>query len=82
MIIAIPASFVVERDQKQACLVQIGQHIGGLRLTGDRFAQRVLHSVENRGLHQKQLHWLELSEQHIIDQVIENVSLRAGKASD
>ena len=53
MVVAIPATAVIQRDQEQVRPLQHHERRSAVRLTGDRIAQRPAQAVENRGLQEE-----------------------------
>ena len=82
MMVAIPVSPVVQRDQKEIGPFEIGQHGLAVAAPGHRVAKGRREAVEDRRLAQKIAHCLGLLLQHLFDQVIDDVVVAAAEGGD
>src|SRR6266545_1267891 len=74
-VVAIPAAFVVERDQEEIGLLQIGQNRLAIVLLGDGIAERRAEAIENRGLAQEGADLGRLLPQDFLRQIVDDVAM-------
>ena len=78
VVIAVPAAFVVERNQKQVGAFEVFEHplaVGALR---ERITQRGVNTLRQRRLYQKSTHIGGLAVEDFLGHIIEDVTVRAG----
>ena len=71
MMVAVPASLIVERDEKQVGPLQSGQHCLTVGVPGHGVAQRCTHLFQDGSLKQKLVHIWQLLIQNFFNQVIQ-----------
>ena len=82
MVVAIPLAAVIQRDHEQVPPVQRLQHCLAAPLPGDRIAQRTAQPAQDRGLQQERLDTIGLTLQHLLDQVVDDVTIIAREAGE
>src|SRR6267154_571999 len=82
LVVAVPTAAVVERDQEQVPSIQRLQHGLATTLPGDGIAQRTAQPAQDRGLQQEGLDTIGLTLQHLLDQVVDDVTIIPGEAGD
>ena len=75
MVVAIPPLAVVERDQEQVPAIQRLQHGLATTLAGDRIAQWTGQPAQDGGLQQEGLDTVGLTLHHLLDQVVDDVTI-------
>ena len=79
MVIAVPASLLVQRDHKQVRTVEGFQHRLTPLLVGDRITECTTEALQDRGVQQKRLHGGGLPREHLLTEVIQHEAMTAGK---
>ena len=82
LVVAIPPAAVIERDQEQVPPIQRLQHGLAATLPGDGIAQRTAQPTQDRGLQQEGLDTFGLTLQHLLAQVVDDVTIIAREAGD
>jgi len=82
MVVAIPLAAVIQRDQEQVPPVQRLQHGLAAALPGDRIAQRTAQPAQDAGLQQEGLDTFGLTLQHLLAQVVHDVTIIACEAGN
>ena len=82
VVVAIPPAAVIQRDQKQVPPVQRLQHGLAAALPGDRIAQRAAQPAQDGGLQQEGLDPVGLALQHLLGQVVDDVTIIAREAGN
>ena len=84
MVIAIPASAIVERDHEQVRSLQRLQHTvpRSRILTGDGIAQHAAQTVQYGGLQQELADLVGLAFQDLFHQVVDDVAIVAAEPGD
>ena len=82
MVVAIPPAAVIERDQEQVPPVQRLQHRLAATLPGDGIAQRTAQPAQDGGLQQEGVDTFGLTRQHLLGQVVDDVTIIAREAGD
>ena len=80
MVVAIPPAAVIQRDQEQVPPVQCLQRGLAAALPGDRIAQRTAQPAQDRGLQQEGLDTIGLTLQHLLGQVVDDVTIIARRS--
>ncbi len=75
MVVAIPASFFVKGDDKQIGLFQRVQHLMAVLLLGNGIAERAAQTLENGSPQQEISQLLGLTVQHLLGQIVRNISI-------
>ena len=82
MVIAIPTTAVIQRDQEQIRPLQPDESGRAVRLTGDRIAQRPAQTVEDRALQEKLSDILGLALQDLLNEVVHDVPVVSRETGD
>ncbi len=82
MMVAMPATPIIQWDYKEAGLVEDFQHVLASALGGDRIAQLAIQSFQHRCLEQKVVNVRRLSIQHFADQIVDDVTIVAFEGLD
>ncbi len=82
VVVAVPATVAVQRDEEQVGPVQVLEHVLAARVAGHGLAQRSAHPVEDRGLEQEVTHLRRLTVEHLFGQVVHDVAVVAGEGGD
>src|SRR6266581_7633182 len=79
MVVAIPTTAVIQRDEEKIRPLQRDQSGRAVRLTGDRIAQRPAQTVEDRALQEKLSDILGLALQDLLNEVVDDVPVVSGE---
>src|SRR5262249_6831274 len=79
VMIAVPASLLVQRNYKQVRTIEGLQHRLARLLAGDRIAERTSKAFQDGGMQQKRLHGGGLAREHLLTEVIQHEAVTAGK---
>ena len=82
VVVAVPPAAVIQRDQEQVPPVQRRQHGLAAVPPGDRIAQRAAQPAQDAGLQQEVLDRPGLTLQHLLGQVVHDVTVITGEAGD
>jgi hypothetical protein len=82
VVIAIPPTAIIKRDQEQVASVQCVQHRLPTRPAGDRITERAAQPVQDAGLQQEIPDLLGLALQDLLGQVVDDVTVVPGEAGD
>ena len=82
VVVAIPMTVVIERHEEQVGPIKRLQHRPAVSASRDRIAERRIHTAENRGVQQEGAHLRRLVLQHLLDQVVDDVSVVSGEPGD
>src|SRR6185503_14926879 len=82
VVVAIPASLVVERDDEQVLTLGTLEHLLPIGASGDRVAYSGGQAIEYRRFLQKGLHWVRLVLQNVFDQVVDDVAMAPRECGD
>jgi hypothetical protein len=81
VVIAIPTSLVIKRDDKQVCPVERFQHALAPLPLCHRLAERSAQALEDAGVQEKLLHHRRLPCEHLFAQVVQHIAMAAAKGS-
>ncbi|HZK48327.1 MAG TPA: hypothetical protein VFD74_01835 [Thermoleophilia bacterium] len=79
VVIAIPATLVIEGNNEQVAALQALEHPWAMLLPGDGVAERTAQRVENGGLQQEVARALRLALKNLFDQVVQHETVAAGE---
>ena len=82
VMVTIPLPLVVEGEDEKIARFQIGEHVLGFWLPGNRNAQRPIESFQYRSLQKERSHIFWLTGQHFLSQVVEDKAVGAADAGD
>src|SRR5260370_35768189 len=82
MVIAVPPPLVIQRYQEEIGLFQPLKRRLPLRISRHRLTERTRHPLQDRGLEQKGLDGFGLMNQHLFDQVVNNVAVVTSERPD
>jgi hypothetical protein len=82
MVVPVPGTLSVQRDQEHVAAVQIRQHLAAVRPAGDRVAQGTGQPVEDRGPQQELPHFRALTGKDLVHQVVDDETIAAREGPD
>src|SRR5260370_23157731 len=82
MVIAVPPPLVIQRYQEEMGGFQRLKRRLPLRISRHRLTERTRHPLQDRGLKQKGLDGFGLMNQHLFDQVVNNIAMAASERPD
>jgi hypothetical protein len=82
VVIAIPVTPIIQRDDKEVTALQGLQPRLASLLAGDGIAQWTMQAVENSGLEQEVADRAGLPLQDLFDQIVHDISVVAGEGPD
>src|SRR5438270_12081907 len=82
MVITVPGTFIIERNEKQVGLFELLQHLLAPGLTGHSIAERPVQAIEDGGLQQERTDMLRLLAQHFFRLIIHDVAMASSEGGD
>src|SRR3954451_9778516 len=82
MVVSVPRTPVVERDQEEVSAVEGLEHRLAATPPGDSIAKRSVEPAEERGVQQEVANLCGLALQDLLDQVVDDVTVIPGEACD
>jgi hypothetical protein len=82
MVVAVPPTAVVERDQEEISALESLEHGLAAVLTGDGVAQRTREPAQDGRLQQEAAHLFRLTLEDLLDQVVHDEAVVPGEARD
>jgi len=82
VVVAVPTSLVIQRDDKQVRPLEHFQHGLAPLLTRHRIAERSAQALQETGAQQKRLHRLRLPREHLFREVVEHIAMAAGEGRE
>ena len=82
VVVPIPMTVVIEGHEEQIGPVERLQHRSAVTASRDGIAEWRIHAAENRGAQQEGAHFRRLVLQHLLHQVVDDVSVVPGEPGD
>ena len=82
VVVAVPVATVVEGYDEQVRPLERLEHGLGVADAGDRIAERAAQPFEDRGVEQEGADGLGLADEHLLDEVVDDVPIVAREAGD